>query len=213
MDLTALIAYSCAAAALLCLPGPDWAFVMAVGTRERVVAPAVTGLAIGYVLMSIVVAVGVGPLVAAAPSALLVITLLGASYLIYLGTGILRSAGHAGQSAEVASPASGAGRLFGRGVGVSALNPKSLVLFVAFLPQFVRPTAPWPPVVQLGVLGLVWAAMGAIFYTGLGYAAQRTLGTRPNRAHVVARVAGAAMILGGVALVAEQALHAFIATT
>jgi threonine/homoserine/homoserine lactone efflux protein len=212
VDLTALIAYACAAAALLWLPGPDWAFMVAVGTRERLVAPAVTGLAIGYVLMALVVAAGVGPLVAAAPAALVVITILGASYLIYLGIGVLRSAGHAQHTADDGAFSSDAGRLLRRGIGVSALNPKSLVLFVAFLPQFVRPTAPWPLTVQLVVLGLVWAAMGAIFYAGLGYAAQKTLGARPNLAQAVARLAGAAMILGGIALVAEQAVHALSST-
>jgi threonine/homoserine/homoserine lactone efflux protein len=103
--------------------------------------------------------------------------------------------------------ASNAGRLLRRGVGVSALNPKSLVLFVAFLPQFVRPTAPWPLGVQLVVLGLVWAAMGAVFYAALGYTVQKTLGSRTGPAQTVTRIAGAAMILGGIALIAEQTVH------
>jgi len=207
VNLSALMAYACAAAALLWLPGPDWAFIVAVGTRERLVAPAVTGLAIGYVLMSLVVAAGVAPLVAAAPGALTVITVLGATYLMYLGIGVLRNSGHEQHTAASAPASAGTGRILRRGIGVSALNPKSLVLFVAFLPQFVRPSAPWPLAVQLAVLGLVWTAMGAIFYTGLGYAAQKALGSRPNVAQAVTRLAGTAMILGGIALVAEQAAH------
>jgi threonine/homoserine/homoserine lactone efflux protein len=214
VDQTALLAYLVAASALMVLPGPDWAFVVAVGSRERVVVPVAVGLGMGYVLMALVVAAGVGPLVAAAPAALVVIAVAGASYLVHLGIGIWRSAGHppAGDSTAVPSGASAigaaqAGQLLWRGVGVSALNPKSLVLFVAFLPQFVRTSAPWPITVQLAVLGLVWAGIGAAFYTVLGFTARRAIGSQPDRARVVQRVTGAAMVLGGIALACEQLLH------
>lgn len=208
MDLSILIAFAVAATALVWLPGPDWAFVVAAGTRERVVAPAVTGLVIGYVLMAIAVAAGIAPLVAAVPTALVVITVAGASYLIYLGVGILRSSGTTHTAASNAPPLSGGGRLLRRGIGVSALNPKSLVLFIAFLPQFISPQAPWPLAVQLTVLGCVWAAIGAVFYTALGYTAQKALGSRPSTALIVTRIAGVGMILAGAALLSEQLIHA-----
>lgn len=221
MDPAALTAYLLAAMALIWLPGPDWAFMLAVGSRERLAVPAAAGLAVGYVLMSLAVAAGVAPLVAAAPLALVVIAVSGAAYLVYLGVGIVRTSGHAeppaAGSPDVAASANSAPsgaqeasarRLLWRGVGVSSLNPKSLVLFVAFLPQFVRPSAPWPVAVQLAVLGLLWAAIGAAFYTALGITAQKAIGTRPALASAVGRFTGIAMIIGGIALASEQLLHA-----
>lgn len=221
MDPAAVMAYLVAATALVLLPGPDWAFMLAVGSsRERRAVPAAAGLAAGYVVMALAVAAGVAPLVATAPLALVVIALAGAAYLVYLGVGIVRASARAHSSTPAtttAEPAevlpggpgagSSAGRLVWRGVGVSALNPKSLVLFVAFLPQFVRPSAPWPVAVQLAVLGLLWAAIGGIVYTVLGVSAHKTIGTRPALAHTVGRVTGFAMILGGAALAGEQILH------
>lgn len=192
---------------MIWLPGPDFAFILAVGARERLVFPAAGGIAIGYVLMSVVVAAGVAPLVATAPIALMVITVVGASYLVYLGVGVLRTTGHTAQAPDAATTAN-SGRLLRQGIGVSVLNPKSLVLFVAFLPQFIRPAAPWPVAAQLIVLGMVWAAIGAVCYTALGLTAQKTLGSRPRLAYAVTRLSGMAMIVGGVALVAARLVHA-----
>jgi threonine/homoserine/homoserine lactone efflux protein len=100
-----------------------------------------------------------------------------------------------------------------RGVGVSTLNPKSLLFFLAFLPQFTRPSAAWPVAIQLTVLGGAWVALAAAFYTVLGLTAQRGLARRPALARAVTRVAGAAMVLAGIALLAEQLIRQFGTTT
>jgi threonine/homoserine/homoserine lactone efflux protein len=154
------------------------------------------------------VAAGVAPLVAAAPAALTAIAVAGACYLVHLGLAILRHSGRDEHVSSTAGVTGGAGRLLRHGIGVSALNPKSLVLFVAFLPQFARPSAPWPLGVQLAVLGLVWAAMSAVFYTALGRTAHKVFGARPRASRAVTRLAGAAMVVGGIALVGDQLLHA-----
>jgi threonine/homoserine/homoserine lactone efflux protein len=208
MDLPVLIAFVAVAATLIVLPGPDWALVIAAGSRARgVVLPTVAGLAIGYTLITCVVAVGVAPIVAAAPLALVVLTVAGAGYLIYLGLGILRRPSSAPEMAE--APNATPGRVVLRGVGVSALNPKSLLFFLAFLPQFTRPSAAWPVGIQLMVLGGVWITLGATFYTVLGLTAESTLARRPTLARAITRVAGAAMVLAGIALLAEQLIHRF----
>jgi threonine/homoserine/homoserine lactone efflux protein len=90
---------------------------------------------------------------------------------------------------------------------VSTLNATSLVLFVAFLPQFVSTTAAWPLWVQLGALGLTWTGLGAIFYFGLAAASQKLLAGRDGTADIVTRVTGAAMILMGLWLAGEQLAH------
>jgi hypothetical protein len=62
-----LLAIAAIAATLIAIPGPDWAFILAAGARNRVVLPAAAGLVIGYALIIVVAALGVGPLVTAAP--------------------------------------------------------------------------------------------------------------------------------------------------
>ncbi len=94
-----------------------------------------------------------------------------------------------GPAAGDAAPTSRRGAVL-RGIGVSALNPKSLLFFVAFLPQFARPSASWPLTVQLIVLGGVWVVLIAGFYTVLGWSATRTLSGRPTLARTVSRMAG-----------------------
>lgn len=205
MEASVLVAFTAVAAAMVVLPGPDWALVLAAGARTggAMVGPTVGGLALGYVLLTFVVAAGVAPVVAAAPRALIVLTVVGATYLIYLGVGILRSPPAGVPEAREVAPLSRPGLVL-RGVGVSALNPKALLFFLAFLPQFARPSAPWPLAGQLSVLGGIWVVLVVAFYTVLGRTAARMLSDRPGRAGAVSRVAGAAMILAGLYLLVEQ---------
>lgn len=91
MDMGLWLAFIAATGALLLLPGPDWAFMLATGTRQPRIVPPVAGLTIGYVILSLVVATGLGPLIAAVPAALITVTLAGAGYLAFLGIRILRA--------------------------------------------------------------------------------------------------------------------------
>lgn len=61
MDLTVIAAFATVALTLIVLPGPDWAFLLTAGTAQRVVLPAVAGLAIDYLMLSAVIAAGVAP--------------------------------------------------------------------------------------------------------------------------------------------------------
>ncbi|NNC12524.1 LysE family translocator [Planctomonas sp. JC2975] len=206
MNPTAVLAFAGVALSLIVVPGPDWAYVLGVGARDRVVLPAVGGLVVGYALLTGIVAAGVGPLVAALPGFLLGLTLVGAAYLVYLGVMTLRhpSAVEVSNSAAIGSPR---WRLVGKGIGVSALNPKGLLVFLAILPQFARENATWPMTAQLALLGAVFVALCCAFYLSLGFAARRILGARPATARIISRVSGAAMILVGFALVAERVVQ------
>lgn len=206
MDPVLVAAFAGVALTLIAVPGPDWAFILAAGARDHIVFPAVAGLVVGYTLITIAVVVGVGPLVAAWPAALLILTLSGATYLVYLGITILRSPGRIGHTADVEARPSRA-RVFVRGCGVSALNPKGLLIFLAILPQFTRADASWPIAAQLAALGAVFTVICLVFYVALGFAADRVLGSRPRVARVTTRVAGAAMILVGLVLIAERAVE------
>ena len=194
---------------LIIVPGPDWAFVLAAGARDKVVLPAVTGLMLGYGLLTLLVSAGVGALLARSPFFLIVLTAVGASYLIYLGISLLRHPGalHTDQSADC----SGSGRISTRarvlrGIGVSGLNPKGLLIFLAMLPQFTDTHSPWPLPLQLAVLGFVFVVTCGMFYTAVGLRARRILRTKPTTSRLISTVSGAAMILLGLTLPIERLL-------
>src|ERR1700743_3033362 len=71
------------------VPGADWASAVWGGWRGRAIAPAVTGMLCGYLAITIVVAAGIGALVASVPAILTVLTFVGAGYLLWLGGNIL----------------------------------------------------------------------------------------------------------------------------
>ncbi|MEJ7770789.1 MAG: LysE family transporter, partial [Geodermatophilaceae bacterium] len=85
VPLSAVLGFWAVAALLIIVPGPDWAFAIGAGVRGHVV-PAATGIVLGYLTMTIVVAAGVGALVASSPIALTALTVIGGVYLIWLGT-------------------------------------------------------------------------------------------------------------------------------
>jgi threonine/homoserine/homoserine lactone efflux protein len=186
-------------------PGADWAYAMAAGLRHRSVAPAVGGLLAGHLTATLLIAAGVAALVARSALVLTVLTCAGALYLVWLGIGALRS------HAELAIDAGGAAGSWARqavtGFGVSGLNPKVFLLFLALLPQFTDADARWPVAAQIVALGLVHVASCAIVYTMVGTGARRVLRARLAAARAVTRVSGAAMVVIGVLLLAEQLLH------
>ncbi|WP_433518450.1 LysE family translocator [Nonomuraea sp. CA-143628] len=91
-----------------------------------------------------------------------------------------------------------------KGAGISGLNPKVFLLFLALLPQFADRDAPWPVAAQIVVLGLVHVASCAVVYTGVGAGARLVLRARPAAARAVTRFSGAAMVGIGVLLLVEQ---------
>jgi threonine/homoserine/homoserine lactone efflux protein len=185
-------------------PGADWAYAMAAGLRHRSVLPAVGGLLSGHLAATAVVAAGVATIVTDSAVVRTVLTAGGAAYLLWLGCSTLT---------DPALPAAGeraAGswlRQAAKGLGISGLNPKVFLLFLALLPQFTDPSAPWPVPAQILLLGLVHVTSCAVVYTGVGTGARRVLGTRPAIALAVIRCSGGAMVVIGVLLLVEQAIR------
>jgi threonine/homoserine/homoserine lactone efflux protein len=204
LELAAVLGFAAIAFTLIVVPGPDWAYVLAAGARDHVVAPAVGGVMAGYVLITALLVVGAGPLVAAVPLAMFVLTVAGAGYLTYLGIRTLRSTGRLDHTGANVTLASSPGRYFTRGIGVSALNPKGILIFLSILPQFTKTTGGWPLPGQFAALGGIFILITAVFYLPLGYAADRVLGAKPRIAQFTTKVAGIAMILVGVALLVER---------
>lgn len=186
-------------------PGVDWAYAISAGMLGRVVVPAVAGLLLGHLIATLVVAAGVGALVASNPAVLTVLTVAGSTYLLWLGIGMLR---HPPQprAGEVVGSRSWA-RWTLKGTCVSGLNPKVFLLFLALLPQFTDPAAAWSIPAQIMALGMVHLLSCAVVYLLVGFSAQAVLQTRPQAARVVSRFSGAAMVVIAVLLFTEQAIH------
>jgi threonine/homoserine/homoserine lactone efflux protein len=215
MAASSVLAFWAVAVLLIVVPGPDWAFVLASGLRGRTAVPAVGGLVLGYGAVTAVVAAGVGALIGRSPALLTGLIFAGGLYLVWLGARTLarpkapdvladtnagpRTDGPAGTGQA------GTGRAtLARGIGVSALNPKGLLVFVALLPQFASPRWSWPLAAQLGLLGLVFMLSCAAFYLCLGTFARRISRARPAAALAITRFSGAAMIVIGGLLLIER---------
>ncbi|HTT50289.1 MAG TPA: LysE family transporter [Streptosporangiaceae bacterium] len=211
MAASSVIAFWVVAFLLIVVPGPDWAFAISASLRGGSVIAAVAGLAVGYATLTAVVAAGVGALVARTPGILTALTVAGGLYLMWHGARTFARpappAAAAGRPATAASRRATTSRaLLVRGIGVSGLNPKGLLVFLAVLPQFATPRGSWPLAAQLGLLGLVFTLTCAAFYLGLGSSARKILRTRPGAAAAVTRFSGAAMTVIGAVLLAERLL-------
>jgi threonine/homoserine/homoserine lactone efflux protein len=202
MTFSVFVAFWAVSILFVITPGADWAYAISAGLKGRAVIPAVGGLLSGHLLATVVVAAGVGTLIANHPLALSVLTVVGSGYLLWLGINML---------ARPASPhadqidASGSWQRWAiKGFCVSGLNPKVFLLFLALLPQFTDVAAAWPVPVQMIALGLVHTVSCAVIYLLVGFGSQVVLQTRPGAARFVSRFSGAAMIVIALALLAGQ---------
>ncbi|WP_104698371.1 LysE family translocator [Pseudomonas syringae group genomosp. 3] len=182
-------------------PGVDWAYAISAGLRGRVL-PAVFGMLCGHLVATLIVAAGVGGVLVKIPYALLTLTLMGAAYLLWLGFNMLLK-----PSLPVQGTSSNDGSCMAsaiKGLCVSGLNPKVLLLFLALLPQFTDVSAAWPVGGQIVALGLIHGFSCGVVYLAVGYGAGAVLASRPAAAINVNRISGAAMIVIAVVLAAER---------
>ena len=195
------IAFLIAATVLAITPGPGIAYVVArtvAGGRAEGLASCI-GTGLGGMLHVLAAAVGLSLVVAQSALAFTLVKYLGAAYLVYLGVRMLMRK-HAG-AAEQPVSAQGARRALVEGIVVEALNVKTALFFLAFLPQFVAPTEPLVP--QLVLLGSICVALNTLVDVMAVLAAQRLLDSgvaRAARARLMTRVSGVTMIGLGVFL-------------
>lgn len=203
MPLGSALAFWALAALFIAVPGPDWAYAISAGLRRQVV-PAAGGIALGYTVMTAVVATGLGLLVTSTPAALTVLTIAGGLYLGWLGAKTLRHPTTPSGSPQAAATGSRLSTLL-HGAAVSGLNPKGLLIFVTVLPEFTDSAASWPLPVQTATLGIAFTATCAVVYLCVGAAAQSLLRAPPSLSRIVSRVSGASMIVIGAALLLQHA--------
>ncbi len=199
MDFQLWIAFVSASIALLLIPGPTVILVLsyALSQGRKVAVASAAGVALGDLIAMTASLVGLGALVLTSATLFMVIKWVGAAYLVWMGWGMLRASGRQSGLHVVDAPALLAGRIFRHATVVTALNPKSIVFFIAFVPQFIRPDAPLVP--QFAILigtfvGL--AAMNALAYALLADRLRATI-RRPAILTWLTRAGGAALIAMG----------------
>jgi threonine/homoserine/homoserine lactone efflux protein len=208
LTLTQFLGFLLAAIVITASPGPDNLMVLGVGIsngRRQGIAFGL-GCALGCLSHTFLAVIGVSALIASSPTAFTALKLCGGLYLLWLGLNALRSAGPTRVAGPVKSIASDPGRLFLRGIIANAINPKVVLFFLSFLPQFVvasRGHVSW----QIAALGVTFAAQAALLFGLLGYfsgAVGQWLNTRPKAGALLDRLAGAVFVALGVRLLVSR---------
>ena len=204
MDLTL---YVVASLALILTPGQDMLYVISRSLAQGRLAGVYSaiGVIIGILVHTALAALGVGAILAASEALFLALKLVGAAYLVYLGVRLLltrTAALDARGTAARLSPAS----LVWQGVLSNVSNPKIVLFFFAFLPQFVDPASAHPTR-DLVALGVLYALMALPVKGGVALAAaslsQRVL-RRPRAMLWVNRSSGAVLVGLGLRLAGSQ---------
>lgn len=201
MSSNLLLAFWVLSISLVIVPGADWAYAISAGLKKNAIAPAVSGMLLGYTLIIGVVAAGVGVLIASIPALMAILTLLGAAYLLWLGAATVSQPSVPSEGEEQESSAIG---WIYKGFTVSGMNPKALLLFLAILPQFTSHVGNWSIPLQIAALGAVHMVNCAIVYTSVGLGSKLVLRTRPQLAKRVSQLSGCAMIIVGLCLGLNQ---------
>ena len=155
-----------AALLVLIMPGPTVILIVsqAITHGRRAVPPLVAGQTLGDLTAMTLSLLGLGAVLAYSAGLFSVLKWIGAVYLIYLGIRLWRSAPAARQP-DLSTPGASASALFKNAFVVTALNPKSIAFFVAFLPQFVSAQSDtFPQLLVLGSTFLFLAALNASLY-------------------------------------------------
>jgi threonine/homoserine/homoserine lactone efflux protein len=195
MDVVAsLPAFVAAVILISASPGPAMALTVRRATTGgwRAAVPTVLGLEAGLYVWALVAAAGFAALVAASEVAFLVLRVVGAAVLLFLGTRALLAARrhrHADVAEAGAAPERPTGRRWARAFGEGALvqlaNPKAAVLMLALYPQFVPPDRPL--FVTTSLLALLQVAIETALYLGLAAGVGRA-GAWFRRPHIRRRV-------------------------
>lgn len=188
------LAFAAASAVLLVIPGPTILTVISYSVAHggRANAPLVAAVALGDSTALVLSLLGLGALLAASAFAFTLVKLAGGLYLIYLGIKLFRSGVSPANLCAPQAPQS-RWKLFWNTYIVTALNPKGIVFFVAFLPQFINPAADVPR--QLWLLAItfvVMATLNAALYAAFAASARRLLAS--ERAQRRFNLAGGALL-------------------
>lgn len=201
MQPAVVLGFALACVVLNLVPGPGMMFIIAhgiVGGRRAGVVAA-GGMASGTVVHTVAAALGLSALLRAAPFALDAVRILGALFLVYLAITTWRSAKGAAEAAAT-RPRRSLRRTYGAAVLTNLANPKVVLFYLAFVPQFLTPDG-WSPTTQILLLGGVLVLLGLMMDCMIGLAAgtfSALLSRRPSFQRWLKRASAA--IFGGLAL-------------
>ncbi|UHD46617.1 LysE family translocator [Aureimonas altamirensis] len=172
-DATALASFAVASLVLAVTPGPDMVLFLSrtIAQGRKAGFACMFGALTGIMIHTALVALGLAALLAASPKAFAVLKLAGVAYLIFLAVQAVRN-GSAPAIASGRSTYLGFSRNWRAGLAVNLLNPKVILFFLTFLPQFVAASDPHAAA-KLAFLGLMFVAIGLCVCIGVILMADR----------------------------------------
>jgi threonine/homoserine/homoserine lactone efflux protein len=207
-DATTFALFAAACLAFLVIPGPSVFYIVtrSLVQGRRAGVTSMLGVQAGGLVHVVAAAFGVSALIASSAAAFTVVKYAGAAYLVFLGVRKLLGRDHEALE-DVPRGSASTANLFTHGVIVNVLNPKTALFFLAFLPQFVDPSA-GPVAPQMLVLGTMLVSIGvlsdgsyALLAAGAGNKLRSAVATRRK----LERVSGGVFVgLGVVAALAGE---------
>ena len=169
------VSFTIAAAVLAVAPGPDNLFVLLqsamYGARAGIFVT--LGLCVGVFIQTLLAAFGVAAVVAASPTLLMIIQFAGAAYLLYLAWGAWKApvGGESGESAKK-YPRLSNFQLWRRGILMNITNPKVLIFFLAFFPQFIiKGSTESQVMVQMLIMGMTFLVCTLVVFSAIAWCA------------------------------------------
>jgi threonine/homoserine/homoserine lactone efflux protein len=203
MPLETYIAYALACIVIVLVPGPTVTLVIASSMRHGTRAGLlnVAGTQLGVAIMIAIVGIGLASTIEAMGHWFEWVRLIGAAYLIWIGWQMIHSSG---KLADGPVPVAPRGGFFLQGFLVAVSNPKTLIFFGAFIPQFINPSSDYAlQIVIMGVTAMVIAAISDSAYAIIAGRTGQALSIR--RARLMSRVSGGFLIGGGLWLAFARA--------
>lgn len=200
MNLELFAAFCVAATLLILMPGPIVSLVIAnsLGHGTRIGLATVAGTSVGNAMLVGAAAAGLTTLLAVLADLFDVIRVLGAAYLVWLGVKAWRAHGSGGEGELM--PQRRAGPVFLQGLIIAITNPKTILFYVAFLPQFLDLTLPLAPqLVAMCVAMVIIATVFDSLYAVLAGRARNWFAD-PRRQRLQARITGSLLIATGIGL-------------
>ncbi|MGE0500578.1 MAG: LysE family translocator [Rhizobiaceae bacterium] len=204
MSIETWAAFAAASAVLLIIPGPTILLVVsyALGQGWRTALPMAVGVALGDFTAMTLSMLGIGALLAASATVFTILKWVGGAYLIWLGITLFRAGG--ALEAKPRTDAASAGKMLSHAWLVTALNPKSITFFVAFLPQFIDRHGDFWTQVAIFELTFLTLAFANAFGYALVASRARDLFRSPRAVSAFNRTGGTLLVGAGVATIAAR---------
>lgn len=190
--------FALASAVLVTIPGPTVLLVVsyALGHGRRYALATTAGVALGDVTSMTASMVGLGAMLAASAAWFTVLKWIGAAYLVYLGAKLWHAPVGDPKASDITETR--AGKVFAHAYAVTTLNPKSIVFFVAFVPQFIDLHAPvWPQIAIFEATFVVLGTLNAFGYALLASGARRSIRSHSSQ-RAVNRIGGTMLVCAGI---------------